>query len=217
MLRRLVGLAGTGHPQWNAWDPTHKGDHFTLTNQNRTAANDIPTVTTGTVLSVYGKSSGVYQCEHTIDVQPVTGIIETGVAYQTVDLNAGMGAVENMWTWIITSAGIKSNNTGQTPWETGTLIVTDVLGLLLDIAGNSLKYYKNGTLLSWDPFGWPGGPFSNIMRTSKDEPQYGPFAGTVYWAFRSIGATGGQITSNFGHTAFAFPIAGASPMHGPST
>lgn len=210
-----MSMAGT-QPVYNAWDPTHKGDHFTLTNQNRTAANDIPTPSNGTVLSVYGKSSGVYQCEHTIDIYPSVGMIELGVAYQTVNLNNHLGAVEDMWTWIGTSVGggQKSNHVGQTGWTSGNFVVGDVLGVVVSIGLNLLNFYKNGTLLAL------GGGASSIMQTAAGDPFYGPFAGTVYWAFKSfhnVDQNPTQVTSNFGHTAFAYPVVGAVPMHGPTT
>src|SRR3990167_9749477 len=86
-----AGVAASG-PLFNGWSPVYKGTLITLSNGDLTAAS----TGEGTVIAVYGKSSGEWQVEHTIDA--IGSGLSFGVAYQAVELNHETLFVQNIWT-----------------------------------------------------------------------------------------------------------------------
>lgn len=201
-----AGTPASG-PTFNTWDPSYKGTLINLSNGNLTAAS------TGeaTVISLYGKSSGIWQVEHTIN--DLSAGLYLGVAYQTVELNHEILYLENIWAF--SNLALKTNNVGASGFG-GTpnyFYVGDVIGVVVAPDVNSVQFYNNGTLIQYDP---PGEEplCSNIMTCGTD---YGPIVGTVYWAYRANTGGNSGITTNFGQTNFIYPVAGASPMYGPTT
>lgn len=203
--------------QYNSWDPLKKASNVTLSNQNRTAAMSAG-AGTPTVLSVHGRSSGIYQVEHTVDAYSSAGALWLGVAYSTVTLSGDTFLVENLWA--LGGSYNKTNNIGQGPFinGSGSWAITAVIGAVIDIDSNTLDFYVNGTAHTYDPPGDPPPdtrlPGSNIMFVGSE---YANWSTTVYWAFRVATAGTGQVTTNFGHAPFSYPVGGAIPMYGPTT
>ena len=172
-----------GQHLYNTWSPTYKGTLITLSNGDLTAAS----TGEGTVIAVYGKSSGEWQVEHTIDA--IGSGLSFGVAYQAVELNHETLFVQNIWTLGYNS--LRSNNATSTSFGTAPandFTTGDVVGVVCTPTGR-LEFYRNGTLLTGNA---EPGEEGNIMY-----PSYGPMVGTVYPAFRAYTGGGQQITTDF--------------------
>ena len=215
-----VGYGGAEGVQYNNWDPLHCGAALTLSNQNRTVAR--PSAgDAAAVISVFGKSSGSWQVEHTIESLSLKSAVAFGVAYQTTETGTGPQTTEDRWT--ISGASVRGNNLVSTQWgEVGSgyfgdpgLQAGDVIDVVVDIDSNDWTIYINGDSILWDPTGAKP-PGTNIMSINFDAPDvWGPLTGTVYWWFGGSNAQTCQITSNFGQSAFLYPF--ANPMNGPTT
>jgi len=205
-----------GWVQYNAWDPTHKGNNISLSNSNRTAAIAAPNGSQS-VLAVFGKSSGNWMWEITID--SIGSGLYLGVAYQSVNLNTWLGAVENMWTIgaanetassisnHVGESGFSNTDGGPNGFTTGRIIT-----MAMKVDTSELYAYRDGVLMYYEQF---GPHISNIMAKAL----YTGWTETVYPCFLLNNTAGGtrQVTANFGHAAFSYPVAGYSAIHGPTT
>src|SRR3990167_4014061 len=201
-----AGVAASG-PLFNGWSPVYKGTLITLSNGDLTAAS----TGEGTVIGVYGKSSGNYYWEVTVDTEGPCFTV--GVAYQEVELNHETLFVENIWTF--STAAQKSNNASSTNFGAIGLDAGDVCGIAMGFTGGAMNIWKNGVLLSRaDSY--------NLMTG------YTAWSGTIYPAFRAYTGGSSQCTANFGATAFAYnppelydvngdiiPGSQTIPMYGP--
>lgn len=132
-------------------------------------------------------TSGKWLCEVTVETPatyPAFGVSNP----QRVYPDSYLGQTADSWVWFAYSgAGLFTNGsyTDQTsPWDTKPS-AGDVIGMALDLDGNTLKYYKNGTLL--------GTAFTNI-------------SGPVVFADGSNASTINLY--NFGQRLFAYPVDG---------
>lgn len=180
------------------WNSADKGSNIALTNGDLTAVCSDPT-SLRFVRSSTGKSTGKWYCEFLCNPivasfanrQAYVGIAQASVSNETIlgsdvpELSWGFFYNSDNTSWHVAHGGGGNDIGGSTP------IQGNIIGISLDL--NALVFYMrfNGIDLDGgDPVSGTGGRVIN--------------AGTWYAAAsgRIISSTPGQITANFGATAF---------------
>ena len=183
-----VGLVGSGSYYvgtglTTVWSSTDKSTYNTLS-----GGDLISTVSTalqpGGIRATAGKESGKYYWELTIDAVS-DGATAVGVANRTADLSQMIGTEADSWIYR-SYDGNKFNNYTNSAYG-ATFTAGDKISVLLDKDNNTLEFWKNGVT--------QGVAYTNV--TGKAYPA---------WSNGPFGSTTGQVTANFGSTAFTYTI-----------
>ncbi|MFF3149504.1 SPRY domain-containing protein, partial [Streptomyces sp. NPDC057927] len=120
--------------QINTWNPINKANNVTLSNDNLTAWN---VSNAGTVISLYGVSSGKYYHEITVDGGFQQMI---GVSNGRIDLNAtGNFTKVDVRFYYYTGKKFPNNSSYGSEFT-----VNDVISILLDMDLGTIEFWKNG-------------------------------------------------------------------------
>jgi len=140
------------------------------------------------VRSNFSKSSGKWYWEITIN-SGTTHFI--GVATKNADLNDFAGSDSYAWTYHDLDGKKYSNGGGISFGD--TYVAGDVIGVALDLDNNKVWFSKNG---AWQDSGIPADGTDAAFSFLPDEEIF------AIWS----GYDGGQVTANFGDSAFSYSI-----------
>ena len=177
-----VQAAGGGGPATYAtWNSADKGANITLSNGDLTCTTNS---TRNAVRSTIGKSSGKWYWEVTYDVTTGANI---GVGTSAMALTNYPGAGTTSYGYFADSPNNGIYNNGAVVDAAAAYVITDIIGIALDMSGLTVDFYKN-----------------NVIQGS-----IAIAAGTWYAAAGDGYPTGGQVTANFGATSLTYtPPAG---------
>jgi hypothetical protein len=174
-------------PVYATWNPSDKGTAVILSNGNLTSASS---GIVGTVRSTASKNAGKWYWELHIDSAygDPNPYAWAGICTSGMDVNYYYSFTAVAYGIAMSQASTIYNETGGTHLATlgsTTLFTGDVLGIALDLVGNTIAYYANGSL----------------MATQNIQP------GTYFAAVENASASplDNQTTANFGATAFSYP------------
>lgn len=165
------------------WNPSDKGGGVVLSNGNLTVSLSTTPTDGGSVRSTIGKAAGKWYWEVTVGGTQSWSL--PGVADASATIASSSVYVFSAGGYgYYTSTGTKYNNGVSTSYATGAS-PGDVIGVALDMDAGTLTFYKNGVSM--------GVAFSGL-------------AGTFYAAEGNYTLNVTQSTTNFGATAFAYPV-----------
>lgn len=114
-----------------------------------------------------------------------TGRTAFGVQSSTGSLNNQLGRDATSWAYQMNGAVLNNNTTIAT---ISSYVIGDIIGVALDLIGNTVQFYKNGLALG---------------------SAYSVTAGAYYGAYGSQAPPSGDteiITSNFGQSPFVYSV-----------
>ena len=177
----VAALALGGGVVYATWNSADKGANITLSNGDLTCTTN---ATRNAVRSTIGKSSGKWYWEVIYDI--VTGG-NVGIGTSAMALTNYPGAGATSYGYFADTPNNGIYNNGAIVDAAVVYVITDVIGIALNMDGNTVDFYKN-----------------NVLQGSI------AIAAGTWFAVAGDGyPTGGQVTANFGATALAYtPPAG---------
>lgn len=160
------------------WNPADKDTHVSLSNGNLTAVNDTPNVWSSG-RATHAKSAGKWYWEVKCELTNAN-MTFVGVGNSSFQLNAVyVGFDLNGWGF---QDGAKYHSTSAAYGS--TVAQNDIISVLLDMDAGTITLWKNGTTMG---------------------QMYSGLTGSLYPALSTY-VTTGQLTANFGATAFVYTI-----------
>ena len=172
------GAGGEVRGNYCTWSPVDRNPIFTLTNGNLDCAQS---AADGSLRATIAVSSGKWYWEITVG----TGNTAVGIALVDASLSSYLGGLAGAAGFNM-SSGLTLVNTpfsSATGSSIGAFATNDIIGLALDFTDGTLKFYRNGTLIT----------ANHITNVS----------GLLAPAIGSNVATSGYI-ANFGQRPFAY-------------
>ena len=172
------GAGGEVRGNYCTWSPVDRNPIFTLTNGNLDCAQS---AADGSLRATIAVSSGKWYWEITVG----TGNTAVGIALVDASLNSYLGGLAGAAGFNM-SSGLTLVNTpfsSATGSSIGAFATNDIIGLALDFTDGTLKFYRNGTLIT----------ANHVTNVS----------GLLAPAIGSNVATSGYI-ANFGQRPFAY-------------
>ena len=186
------------------WNPSDKAASLNLTNGNLT---DTSTSSAGSanVRSIFSASTGKWFWEYTLTTV-VSGYLP-GIANNVIGLTA---AVPGTGACVVNASGALYVNTTSVLSFTGGLASGNTFAIAVDIGAKRL-WIKYGST-NWN------NNVANDPATGVGGVDISALASPPYYAFASIGVTGGVLTANFGASTFVNAVpSGFQPGFGAPT
>lgn len=184
-MRMLLAKKASASVTYATWDGTLKGSNTTLSGSNLVAtmvtSQSVAMATIGG--STTGKSTGKWYWEITLTSNG--GAPSFGVMSGTsCNLNTHVGACSNGYAYYYLLGGWWHATTLDfNVFSCGTLAAGDIIGIALDAGGNTITFYKNGTLCT---------------------PSAQTISGGNY--FPAVSSNVSTFTANFGASAFTYSV-----------
>jgi len=154
-----------------------------------------------TASSTLGMTSGKYYCEvklTTASNYPSTGICATNSSHATTLLQTNWLGKDADNYGIYTDSGVVYNN-GSIVNTFGSISTNDILGMALDLdsAQNTLKYYKNGSLIGTQNITTNSNGWLFAITTNSIGTNFGEFNfGNGYFGTTAVSSAGTNASNN---------------------
>ena len=165
------------------WNPADKDGNITLSGSDLIATKVISAGVSG-VRSITNKSAGKWYFEITVG----SGYANLGIGTSSAPLNAELGSDAHSYSFWGANGRIYHNGLN---YAYGSIFTSGVIGFAIDLDAGKIWWARNGV---WQNSGNPAGGTNEA---------FSGISGTFYAMFSSY-QLNGQVTANFGASAFAY-------------